>query len=289
MADRLAVTMTGELCDCFRTKMEGVRHILEAVSEAAADRELRVYLVDGRFVSWGEAFDNPQLAAASNWRALAEFACRYTEGRRALLVDIGSTTTDIVPLVDGQPRPVGLNDTERLLAGELVYTGVCRTAICALTQSLPWHGQECPVTAELFATTADAYVLLSEIAEQPEATCTADGRPLTVEFARERLARMICADVTSFEVEDARRAAESIRDRQIAQLRAAFMRNEAAFAKPFECVVISGEGEFLGRRVVRELAIDAHVVSLAEELGSEVSRCAPAHALGVLAAEEFGP
>ena len=28
-AERLAVTMTGELCDCFRSKAEGVRHILD--------------------------------------------------------------------------------------------------------------------------------------------------------------------------------------------------------------------------------------------------------------------
>ena len=33
-ADRLAVTMTGELCDCFRTKAEGVLHILAAVDAA---------------------------------------------------------------------------------------------------------------------------------------------------------------------------------------------------------------------------------------------------------------
>ncbi len=34
-AERLAVTMTGELCDCFRSKAEGVRHILAAVVQVA--------------------------------------------------------------------------------------------------------------------------------------------------------------------------------------------------------------------------------------------------------------
>ena len=138
------------------------------------------------------------LAAASNWHALARFACRFVSGKVGLLIDIGSTTTDIIPLVDGQPRPRGWNDTDRLLAGELVYTGVGRTPICAITRSLPWRGQLCPVAAELFATAADAYVILDCIPEQTDATTTADGRPLIKEFARARLARMICADSSEF-------------------------------------------------------------------------------------------
>jgi probable H4MPT-linked C1 transfer pathway protein len=288
-AGRLAVTMTGELCDCFRTKAEGVRHILAAVSSVGSAREVWVFLTDGRFVVSDEAGQQPQFAAASNWRALAKFACRFTEGRPGLLVDVGSTTTDIVPLIDGQPRPRGLNDTERLVAGELVYTGVGRTPICALTRSLPWRGQACPVAAELFATTADAYVVLGELAEQREATWTADGRPLTAEFARERLARMICADVTMFDEEDARSAAKFVRDVQINPLRAALLRVADASAVRTECVVISGAGEFLGRRVVRDSAIGEQVISLAKELGREISLCAPAHALAVLAAEELGP
>jgi hypothetical protein len=92
-AEKLAVTMTGELCDCFRTKADGVRHILSAVEQAAAGRMICVYLVDGRLVSRGDASEQPHLAAASNWHALATFAGRYAHGRSALLVDIGSTTT----------------------------------------------------------------------------------------------------------------------------------------------------------------------------------------------------
>jgi (4-(4-[2-(gamma-L-glutamylamino)ethyl]phenoxymethyl)furan-2-yl)methanamine synthase len=233
--------------------------------------------------------DQPQLAAASNWRALATFACRYTNDRPGILIDIGSTTTDIVPLIDGQPCHCGLNDTERLVAGELVYTGVGRTPICAVTTSLPWRGSACPVAAELFATTADAYVLFGDLAEDPEATWTADGRPLTAEFARERLARMVCADATSFSAEDARQAAEIIRNAQIAQLQAALSRAASALAEPCEFVVMSGAGEFLAGSVARGAVVNGNLVSLSERLGPDVSSCAPAHAVAALAAEEFGP
>src|SRR4051794_384431 len=60
-ADGLAITMTGELCDCFWTKADGVRHILAAVAGVARGREVLAYLVDGRFVSIADATVAPHL------------------------------------------------------------------------------------------------------------------------------------------------------------------------------------------------------------------------------------
>jgi probable H4MPT-linked C1 transfer pathway protein len=284
-ADRLAIAMTGELCDCFRTKADGVRHILDAVERAAPDREARVYLVDGRCVTVAVARELPQLAAASNWHALARFVGRFTDAQPAILLDIGSTTTDIVPLVDGSPQPHAWNDTERLLAGELVYTGVGRTPICAMTHTLPCHGRQCPVAAELFATTADAYLMLGEIDEDSDAQWTADGRPLTAEFARERLARMFCADTTTFSFDDAHQVAASVRDVQIDQLRAAIAQVIKSARWPCQCIVISGAGEFLGRRLAADVFASCRIVSLRDNLGDKISDCAPAHAAAVLASE----
>lgn len=287
-SQRLAVTMTGELCDAFRTKAEGVRRILASVAEAAAGREVVVYLIDGRIVPVDEALESPYLAAASNWHALAQFACRFLDGNPGLLIDVGSTTTDIVPLDAGQVAARGASDTERLLAGELVYTGVGRTPFCAITQTLPYRGKECPVAAELFATTADAYVVLGKIAEQPEATWTADGRPLTRAFARERLGRMVCADATTFDEQDAHTAAEAVRVAQFASLRSAVEQVAEGMSGWPRGVVVSGTGEFLAARLVDDLFGRVRLVSLTTELGAEVSSCAPAHALAVLAREAEG-
>ncbi len=282
----LAVTMTGELCDCFRTKAEGVRHILAAVEQAAGGRKVFVYLVDGRLVAVERARETPRLAAASNWHALASFACRFIDGDAGLLVDVGSTTTDVVPLVDGTPRPAGLSDTDRLLAGELVYTGVGRTPVCAITRHLPWRGRECPVAAELFATAGDAYLILGELPEQTASDWTADGRPLTKEFARERLARMICADTTTFGDADAFQAAAAVRDAQAGQVRDAIQQVLGRLHRSPEGAILSGTGEFLARDVVREiLAHEKQVVSLSGQLGQKVSEAAAAHALAVLARE----
>jgi probable H4MPT-linked C1 transfer pathway protein len=285
-ATRIAVTMTGELCDCFRTKADGVRHILAAVQQVARGRELRVYLTDGRLATLEQADELTHLAAASNWHALARFACRFLEGEAGLLIDVGSTTTDVIPLANGQPCNFGTTDTERLACGELVYTGVGRTPICAVTPRLSWRGTQCPVAAEFFASTADAYVVLGDLPEQPDATSTADGRPVTVDFARQRLARMICADPASFTFDDALQAAESVRQAQLTQLREAV--DQVLNRQPIrpEYVVTSGAGEFLARLVLAQLSLACRTISLAHELGQSVSICAPAHAVAVLARED---
>ena len=286
VAENLAITMTGELCDCFRTKADGVQHILAAVQQVAAARTVRVYLVGGRLVAVEQARETPYRAAASNWHALATFACRFVEGKAGLVIDVGSTTTDIVPVVEGRPRPTGLNDTDRLLAGELVYTGVGRTPVCAITRSLPWRGARCPVAAELFATAADAYVVLGALPEQPTADSIADGRPLTKEFSRQRLARMICADAAAFGDGDARQAAAAVRDAQAGQLREGIRQVLARMDRRPELLVLSGAGEFLARQAMRDaLPRIGQVVALSERLGREPSEAAPAHALAVLARE----
>src|SRR4051812_15384879 len=140
LSERLVVTMSGELCDCFCSKRDGVEHILSAVEQAARGRAVRVYLVGGRLVTIAEARKWPQLAAVSNWHALARFACRFVSGRTGLLIDVGSTTTDVVPIVDKKVAARGNNDTERLLNHELLYRGVGRTPVCAVVSSLPWCG-----------------------------------------------------------------------------------------------------------------------------------------------------
>jgi probable H4MPT-linked C1 transfer pathway protein len=285
-ADGLAFTMTGELCDCFRTKAEGVRQILKAAKQIADSRVVRVYLVDGRLVSIDEALDLAHLAAASNWHALAQFACRFVLRQSAILIDIGSTTSDIIPMFDGNPSPNGYNDTDRLVTGELVYTGIGRTPICAITNWLPWRDRRCPVAAEFFATAADAYVILSRLPEREDFTGTADGRPLTKLLARERLARMICADSSTFSATDAERAAAYIREAQYAQLQVAVKRVSAQMKCRPDSFVISGSGEFLASELAKSVLPAAAIVSLAENLGPAVSAAGPAHALAVLASEK---
>ncbi len=283
--EAIAVTMTGELADCFRTKAEGVRAILNALIEASGEARLAIYSVDGNWITPQIALEVPLRVAAANWHALARFAARFIGVEPGLLIDVGSTTTDIIPIVDGQPAARGTNDPERLATGELVYTGVMRTPVSAIVKRLPWGRSSCRVAGETFATSWDAHLVLGHLAEEEAATSTADGRPATIDAAHGRLARTICADREMFSLENARRAANEIARAQRDELHDAAREVIAAMSAPPRSVVVAGQGEFLAREVARIAVPDANVVSLARQIGPRASRAATAYALAKLRAE----
>jgi probable H4MPT-linked C1 transfer pathway protein len=283
--DHIAVTMTGELADCYATKIEGVKSILAALHVAADGRHTRVYLTNGKLVALQTAKRQPLLAASSNWHALASFAGRYAPTGTGLLIDIGSTTCDLIPLSDGVPVTIGKTDPNRLVNGELVYTGVQRGPVCAIASLVPWRGRKCPLAQEVFATMWDVFLTLGDLPEEPMSTATADRRPATKDAARDRLARSICADRETFTETDARLVADSLAQSQLRRIGAIAVQLIGRLQQPPHTVVISGRGEFLARRLLDELQLKAAVVSLSRELGPELSRCAPAHALAVIARE----
>jgi probable H4MPT-linked C1 transfer pathway protein len=285
-SDGLAVTMTGELADCFSNKAEGVRTILDAVTLAAGTRKIQVFLLDGSFASPAEVHSSPRLAASANWLALAIFIGRFAPEGSALLVDIGSTTADLIPLMDGRPKPTGTSDTDRLAAGELIYTGVRRSPICGVVRTLPYRGVACPVAQELFATTRDAYLLLGETVEDVTDCDTADGKPSTRTSAVRRMARMICADEQQFNDDDAMQCARHTMQTQLESLAESVRRVTANWNEPPQTVILSGEGEFLARRLLTYLGWSSNLISLKDQIGEACSQCAPAHAVATLAAED---
>jgi len=279
-ADGVALTMTAELCDCYATKAVGVRAILGAARELAGSRRLAVWGTDGRFHAEAEVRERPGLAAAANWLALA---ARLVPEGPGLLIDIGSTTTDLIPIVDARVAVRGRTDTDRLRSGELVYAGVRRTPVCAIAPELPFRNTPTGLAAELFATTLDVYLTLGAIPPDPEDLATADGRPATPDAARDRLARMVGADRDGFGADDALAMARAADSALLDRLATAASR--AAVGRPRHAVV-AGSGEALARRLAgRVLEPGGSIVSLSEAWGPVASDAACAHALAVLAVE----
>jgi probable H4MPT-linked C1 transfer pathway protein len=265
--------MTGEQCDCFASQSAGVLAILAGVAEAVDSTAVRVWHRGGAFVELEEARVRTQLVAAANWHALATWCGQLAPRGNAIVLDIGSTTTDVIPLQSGKPANPGRSDSERLLRRELVYTGVRRTPLCAL---LP-HG----VAAEWFATTLDVYLILGEIAADDERD-TADGKPATLANAHARLARMICADLESSTPEERIALARQAKLAQMQAISRALTHVcERWQARP-QTVIVSGSGEFLGKQVLRQLKWDSDVISLAERLGAASSTSACAYAVAML-------
>src|SRR3954468_6130663 len=241
-ADAVAITMTAELSDAFRTKREGVAFVLAAAHDALGD--LSVLTVEGELVALTEARARPLAVAAANWMATALVVAGTHPD--ALVIDVGSTTADVIPIVAGRVAARGRNDLERLQAGELVYTGVLRPNLAAIAPRVPLRGGWCPVASESFAISADVHVVLGELTEEAYDCPTPDGRPATVPFARERIARLVCSDVDQLDAGEIDAIAAYLAAEQVRQIEAAARRVEHSLP-PGAPVVAAGSGAMLAR------------------------------------------
>ncbi|HSA38963.1 MAG TPA: hydantoinase/oxoprolinase family protein [Methanoregula sp.] len=193
-----AVVMSGELADCFETKLQGISFIVDAVRSAFPDA--RFYGTDARFHTSAV----PELAAA-NWLASADLLrSRHPD---AVLLDIGSTTADIIPLTRFD-HLTGMTDLRRLQAGYLIYCGMLRTSVATLLRSVDLAGTPTPVSTEYFASTADVHLVLGHITPGHYTCDTPDHKEKTLKASLRRLARVVCADYDEIGTEGARQIAE---------------------------------------------------------------------------------
>ena len=135
---------------------------------------------------------DPLGVAAANWAATGWLVAQRVKD--CVVVDVGSTSASIIPIVNGQVAARGKTDLDKLICGELVYTGSLRTNVAAIVHSVPVRGEVAGVASELFALSADVHLVLGNITEKQYTCETADGRGKTMPEALARLARVVCAD-----------------------------------------------------------------------------------------------
>lgn len=275
--DAVGMTMTAELADCFRTKGEGVTWVVQHVDRVFPDAYF--LNLEGRLQSIEEILKTPEFFAASNWLAIALFIGKQFP--TCLLIDIGSTTTDIVPIYLGVPNPEGRTDLDRLCTGELVYTGVLRTNVACITSEIPIREKTATVASELFSTSGDVHLILENI-QPSEFTCeTADGRPTTIQFAMERLARVVCADIETLSAEEIKHMAIYVYKKQLRQIERGL--SQVASRLSARCpVVVTGLGaKFLGVPAVKNQGFD-QITDLSNIMGTDASKASTAIATAAI-------
>ncbi len=277
-----AVTMTAELSQMFRAKRDGVAFVLDAVGAAFPNGNIRVFTTAGRFVTVDEARRVPLSVAAANWAATATLVAH--RHRNALLVDIGTTTTDIIPIVNGSAVADGRTDPARLASGELVYTGALRTPVEAIVRDVPYREGRAAVSAEGFALIGDVHLWRGGLAAGDYSVSTPDGRAVTREFAGERLARVICADDELIDEAGISRIADAVADAQVDAVAVAIERVSRRHPS-IRIAVVTGLGEFIAVDAAGRAGLE--VVSLSNEIGADASRYAPAAAVALLLSRQY--
>jgi probable H4MPT-linked C1 transfer pathway protein len=289
------VTMTGELADVFPDRYTGVALLVERMADrlGPATRFWMARPGDGGsigvFGTASEAVARYTQVASTNFLAGAALAARHC-ATAGLLIDMGSTTTDIVPFADGRPIPRGYTDAERLHTGELVYTGLTRTPVMAVTSTGVLDGRIQGLARDPFATMADVYRVLDRLPDGVDLHATADGRGTSLAESRARLARCFGRDD---DAEASLAGAEHwlIAARHIAAAQARSIEDGchlvlSALPHCRGLVVSAGIGAPIVAAIATRLGAShrtlAEVAGIPADVADSATRCAPAAALALL-------
>jgi (4-(4-[2-(gamma-L-glutamylamino)ethyl]phenoxymethyl)furan-2-yl)methanamine synthase len=285
MAGKHAVTLTGEMVDLFPDRANGVATLSERLTTRLGG-SIRLFAGRHGLVDAGQAGDLAADIASANWRASAMWI-----GRRladAVLIDIGSTTTDIIAIALGRVATDSISDADRLAGGELVYTGTVRTPVCALADRVPWRSRWQTLCNEFFATAADVHRLLEQLPEGADLHETADGRGKSVAESTARLARMLGLDAADGHPEEWRRVADHLARRQLERIRDGLDLVLSTIPLPDDAPLV---GAGIGRFLVERLALLCNrpyhsfgtLCTDDPMLQAQAADCAPAVAVGLLA------
>ncbi len=286
--DGVGVTMTAELSDAYWSKNEGVNHILDCVTQVFTDVPAFVLNVDAKLISVRDARKEPLRVAAANWAATGWMVSQGIEN--CLIVDVGSTTTSIIPIINWKITAKGKTDLEKLLNGELVYTGALRTNVATIVNYVPIRGGKARVCSELFAQSGDMHLLLNHVKEEDYTVETADGRGKTKKEAMARLARVVCADMDMLNEQEIIDMARFIYEKQVEQiaegLRQVYERMEQRIQEDVPVVVTGLGRNFLARKAAEETGLNK-VIDLGELLGVNAAFMSPSVGVALMIASRL--
>lgn len=280
-----AVTMTGELSDVFGDRAEGVAYLVDMM-RTASDGEALFYGGRSGFLDCFRAVERSFDVASANWHASATLVAQsFPDG---LFVDIGTTTTDLIPFKAGAVVARGYTDGERLAESELIYTGVVRTPVMAVVRTAPFRGRMQRIAAERFATMADVWRLLGELPANADPYPAPDLMGKSTQESAARLARMLGRDAAEGADEDWAAAARYLASCQLRQIGAAAANLIAREALSREGAII---GAGCGRFIVHRLAAQsghayldfADLIEVDDAACDLAASCAPAVAVALLA------
>lgn len=278
-----AITMTGELVDLFENRHQGVVEIAQCCDQLLG-KQCQFYAANKGFVAFEQVPVSTHHIASTNWHASASLMAQYFPN--ALLVDIGSTTTDIIAVESGRVVCDAVSDASRLQQDSLVYSGVIRTPVMALAQKLTIDSVETNVMAEYFATMADVYRLTGELDTANDMAETADGKTKSQQDSARRLARMVGYDLEDKAMPIWVQLAQACKAKQLMQLKQAILKH----LKPNTPFIGAGVGSFLVKALAAELkapyipidAILSNKMPATSQHFQAIDVCFPAFAVALL-------
>jgi probable H4MPT-linked C1 transfer pathway protein len=282
--DGVGVTITAELSDAYQTKKEGIDHVLDSVTEVFGEASTFVLDVEADLLPVKDAREKPLKVASANWAATGWMISQLI--KNCIVVDVGSTTTSIIPVLEGKIAAEGKTDLQKLQNGELVYSGSLRTNVAAIVDSIPVRGRDTRVSSELFSQSGDVNLILDNIGKEEYTAETCDGRRKTRREAMARLARVVCADTDMLTEQEIVDMAKFVHIRQVEQiaggLNQVYERVKPRLQKG--TVVVTGLGRnFLARKAAENSGFE-NIINMEDFLGSDAAVVAPSVGVALMLA-----
>jgi hypothetical protein len=273
--DAVGISMTAELVDAYDTKKEGVLDVVRKCEETFSCPI--AYVGVNGMLSYEEITKDPLNAAAANWIATAQIATLIADD--CIFIDTGSTTTDIIPVKEGRECAIGKSDFDRSATGELVYTGTLRTNLASFLDKVELNGKQYRVASELFAQTADVYMVLDLIDEEDYICDTFDGEGKSKEDCARRIARVVCADLEMLSMDDIVEISKFIHQKQVEQIADGL--KQVVDAQNLDLIVTTGLGKDILDRPAAEL-LGLQVKSMGDILSDDECTVAPSIGTAVM-------
>ncbi len=203
-----AITMTAELCDNFKTRREGVSKIVKCLKKI----NLHKFFFTNKKKMFTQS-PRPLSAASMNWYATAKFVS--TRLSEALIIDFGSTTTDLILIKNNIIKNKYFDDFTRLVNHELVYTGFTRTPLSGISNEIKIKNRTYQIIPEFFSNTSDLYRVKNFIKQDMDLYPTCDGRSNSKKNSLRRVARNLGMDLNDSNEKFVEKICEKLIDNQL--------------------------------------------------------------------------
>ena len=237
-----AITMTAELSDIFSDRVNGVKYIVKLSSKILGEKNIFFYSKKN-FLKKKLAIKKTFELNSMNWHATASFISNSFPN--CILIDIGSTTTDIIPIKNKRIISKSVNDYQRLKSNELIYLGVLRTPIQAIKKKQN-------LINENFANLSDVYRILNKIPSSIDLFPTLDNKTKNKHDSARRIARIFGQDYEKKHFLKWKKTAHKIEREHLKILNMTIKKIEKKKKLNKVPIIGAGIGEFLVKKVSKQ-------------------------------------
>ena len=260
------ITMSGEMCDIFENRDQGVKEILNYFKKFA---NTHVYTRHCGIVNvkYNKKLQN---IASANWHVIAKFMSKKLAN--AIIIDLGSTTTDFILIKNSKIINKRVDDFSGLSSQELLYVGCLRTPPYIFERSLRINKKDIHIIPENFSSLADVYRIIKKIPKSLYYSSTCDDKEKDIKACMVRFARNFGLDYKQKQHKFLVSAAQKISDLHSTILNKVIDYHIEKNFLSEKNVKIIGLG--IGEEIIRDLCVKNHreYLDLSTIMGARMSR-----------------